>query len=219
MLTKPYSSMLPSNSKYQVQQKDYSTLIAEPRAIDFTSLNNEVNEYQKSLDGKSSKMVSIKMPPFGRVYFQDTGATCKDSKTGKLVRQFTVVDAHRKGISLFDSASRDLANSSVLKMPSYSQINADKCVRVTIKTVDSAGTMGKDTKHVSVFEAKNISPDIRLDMPKTKESMLSNDYMDAGQNLFSDDDDNNMDAGQNLFIGSVAVLGLYLFFKILYKKN
>jgi len=199
--------MLPSNSKYQVQQKDYSTLIAEPRAIDFTSLNNEVNEYQKSLDGKSSKMVSIKMPPFGCVYFQDTGEMCKDSKTGKLVRQFTVVDSHRKGISLFDSASRDLANSSVLKMPTDLQINADKCIQITIKTVDSAGTTGKDTKHVSVFEAKNISPDIRLDMPKTQESM------------FSSYDDNNMDAGQNLFIGSVAVLGLYLFFKILYKKN
>ena len=145
------------------------------------------------------------MPPFGRVYFQDTGATCKDSKTGKLVRQFTVIDSHQKDTSLFDSASRDLANSSVLKMPSYSQINADKCVRVTIKTVDSAGTTGKDTKHVSVFEAKNISPNIRLDMPKTQESMFSND--------------NDMDAGQNLFIGSVAVLGLFLFFKILYKKN
>jgi hypothetical protein len=29
----------------------------------------------------------------------------------------------------------------------------------------------------------------------------------------------NMDAGQNLFIGSVAVLGLYLFYKVLYKRG
>ena len=207
MLTKPASTMLPPKNKYvQIQQSDYSKMIREPKATDFASINLEVNEYDKALDGKRSTMIWSGTPPLGRVYFQPTGETCRDKKTGKMVPQFTVVDAHRKGAKLMDLAERDFNNAAKLKIPTDKQIKADICVPVTIRVVTGIDPPGKMTKHVSEFDAKNISPDIR-------ESMTNEGTSDEGEDMTL-----NMDAGQNLFIGSVAVLGLYLFFKVLYKR-
>lgn len=213
MLTKPASTMLPPNNKYvQIQQTDYSKLIREPKATDFASINLEINEYEKAFDGKRSTMVSIGTPPLGRVYFQPTGETCRDKKTGKMVPRFTVVDAHRKGAKLMDLAERDFNNAAKLKMPTDNQIKANICVPVTIRTYESlTDPRVKETRHVSEFDAGNISPDI-------KESMTNEGTKDNGPSDEGEDMTLNMDAGQNLFIGSVAVLGLYLFFKVLYKR-
>ena len=124
-----------------------------------------------------------------------------------MVPRFTVVDAHRKGAKLMDLAERDFNNAAKLKMPTDNQIKANICVPVTIRTYEIlSDPPGKMTKHVSEFDAKNISPDIR-------ESMTNEGTSDEGEDMTL-----NMDAGQNLFIGSVAVLGLYLFFKVLYKR-
>lgn len=213
MLTKPASTMLPPKNKYvQIQQTDYSKLIREPKATDFASINLEVNEYDKALDGKKSTMIWSGTPPLGRVYFHPTGETCRDKKTGKMVPQFTVVDAHRKDAKLMDLAERDFNNAAKLKIPTNKQIKADICVPVTIRTYEIlTDPPGKQTRHVSEFDAENISPDIR-------ESMTNEGTTDKGTTNEGEDMTLNMDAGQNLFIGSVAVLGLYLFFKVLYKR-
>jgi len=219
MLTKISSTMLPPNNKYvQIQQTDYSKLIREPKAMDFASINLEVNEYDKAFDGKKSTLILTATPPFGHVYFQPTGETCRDKKTSKMVPRFTVIDAHRKDAKLMDLAERDFNNAAKLKMPTDTQIKANICVPVTIRTIDSEGKTGKETRHVSEFDSENISTDIR-------ESMTNEGTLDKGAALdksaaLSDEDMTlNMDAGQNLFIGSVAVLGLYLFFKVLYKRT
>jgi len=212
MLTKPASTMLPPKNKYvQIQQTDYSKLIREPKAADFASINLEVNEYAKALDGKISTMILTGTPPFGRVYFQPTGETCRDKKTGIIVPRFAVIDAHRKGMKLMDLAESDFNVASKLNMPMDAQIKANICVPVTIKTINSEGNTGKATQYVSEFDAENISPDIR-------ESMTNEGTKDKGGASPEKEMTLNMDAGQNLFIGSVAVLGLYLFFKVLYKN-
>jgi len=59
-----------------------------------------------------------------------------------------------------------------------------------------------------VYEAKNISPDIK--MRKTKKETMMN-LMDSGEV--------DLDAGQQIFVGSVTVLGLYMLFRMLYKKQ
>ena len=212
MLTKPSSTMLPPKNKYvQMQQIDYSKLIIGPKAANFNSINLEVNEYNNALDGKKSKMVYNGTPPFGRVYFQPTGETCRIKKTGKMVPQFTVIDSHRKGMKLMDLAERDFNMASKIKMPTNKQIKENICVPVTIRAVNGMDPPGKVTQYVSEFDAKNISPVIKESMTLDKESTLDKGTMlDKEMTL-------NMDAGQNLFIGSVAVLGLYLFFKVLYK--
>lgn len=221
MLTKPASTMLPPKNKYvQIQQTDYSKLIREPKATDFASINLEVNEYDKALDGKKSTMIWSGTPPLGRVYFHPTGETCRDKKTGKMVPQFTVVDAHRKGVKLMDLAERDFNNAAKLKIPTNKQIKADTCVPVTIRTYEIlTDPPVKQTRHVSEFDAENISPDIRESMSTSDKDTASPDKGTTDKGAASPDDMTlNMDAGQNLFIGSVAVLGLYLFFKVLYKR-
>lgn len=186
---------------------DYSSLIIGPKATDYASINNEVNEYEKALAGNPSTKVLSALPPFGRIYFQYTGETCT-GPNGRKYPQHTVVDAHRSKMSIFDSANRDFNNAQTINMPSRKVISADRCVPVTIKTIDSGGKAGKDTKYVAVYEAKNISPDIKMHKNK-KETMMN--LMDSGEV--------DLDAGQQLFVGSVTVLGLYMLFRMLYKKQ
>jgi hypothetical protein len=191
----------------RINPNDYSSLIVGPKATDYASINNEVNEYEKALAGNPSKQVLSVLPPFGRIYFQYTGETCT-GPNGRKYPQHTVVDAHRSKMSIFDSANRDFNNAQTINMPSRKVISADRCVPVTIKTIDSGGKAGKDTKYVAVYEAKNISPDIKMRKNK-KETMMN--LMDSGEVDF--------DAGQQLFVGSVTVLGLYMLFRMLYKKQ
>ena len=185
----------------RINPNDYSSLIVGPKATDYASINNEVNEYEKALAGNPSKQVLSVLPPFGRIYFQYTGETCT-GPNGRKYPQHTVVDAHRSKMSIFDSANRDFNNAQTINMPSRKVISADRCVPVTIKTIDSGGKAGKDTKYVAVYEAEKISPDIKETMKNLNESS-----------------EVDLDAGQQLFVGSVTVLGLYMLFRMLYKKQ
>jgi hypothetical protein len=167
-----------------------------PRATDFASIRNEINEYEKALDGKPSTVVLTATPPFGNVYFHPTGETCIDTKKWNTVPRFTVVDAHKKGVTLAQSAEHDFNNVGKVSTPSFF------CKAVTIKTMNAEGKVTNETQNVSLAESENISPDIRV-----KESMATKDL------------ENELDGGQQIFIGSAVVLGLYLFYKVLYKPT
>ena len=204
---KPKSKMLPSNTPEMIHQQDYSTLIVEPKAADFASISKEVNQYQKVLDGKETSKALTMLPPFGRIYFEDTGETCV-GPDGQKKPQHTLVDAYMPKTGLLESANRDFKNASTLLMPSAQEIRANRCVPVTIKTIDSGGKVGKDTKYISVIEENNMSPNIKMLSKKKKEGMM----------LMNIDTDAKLDAGQQLFVGSVTILGLYMFYRLLYKK-
>jgi hypothetical protein len=98
---------------------------------------------------------------------------------------------------------------------------------VTIRTINSEGKTGKETKYVSEFDAGNISPDIResmtTDLKDNGAATPGKGAATPGKGKTTESKDKQvslkLDAGQNLFIGSVAVLGLYLFFKVLYKRT
>jgi len=190
----PAVTILPTNNIGFV--KNYSDLIMEPKGATFESIRNEINEYEKALDGKTSKVVLTATPPFGNVYFHPTGETCIDTKNWNTVPLFTVVDAHKKGITLSQSAERDFNNVGKVSPP----INF--CKAVTIKTMNAEGKPSNETQNVALEESENISPDIRV-----KESMETKDL------------ENELDGGQQIFIGSAVVLGLYLFYKVLYKPT
>jgi hypothetical protein len=205
---KPKSKMLPSKIPSTIHQQDYSTLISEPKAADFASISKEVNEYEKVLKGEASTKALTILPPFGRIYFEDTGETCV-GPDGKKYPQHTLVDAHVPKLGLLESADRDFKNVSTLLMPmTATEIRANRCVPVTIKTIDSGGKAGKDTKYISVIEENNMSPNIKMLSKKNKEGMI----------LMNIDTDAQLDAGQQLFVGSVTILGLYMFYRLLYKK-
>lgn len=199
--------MLPSKTPDMIHQQDYSTLIVEPKAADFASISKEVNEYQKVLDGKETLKALTMLPPFGRIYFENTGETCV-GPDGQKQPQYTLVDAYMPKTGLLESADRDFKNASTLLMPSADEIRANRCVPVTIKTIDSGGKVGKDTKYISVVEENNMSPNIKMLSKKKKEGMV----------LMNIDTDAQLDAGQQLFVGSVTILGLYMFYRLLYKK-
>lgn len=198
-IKKPTMSILPTNTMFL--QKNYSDLIVGPKATDFASIRNEINEYEKALDGKPSTVVLTAMPPFGQIYFHPTGETCRDMKTWKTVPRFIVVDSHKKGIPLAESAERDFNNVDDGKVSTPS----NWCKAVTIKTMNAEGKTKKETQFVSLAESENISPDIRV-----KESM---DNIATTRDL-----EEELDGGQQIFIGSAVVLGLYLFYKVLYKR-
>jgi hypothetical protein len=202
---KPAVTILPTKIMVSpVLQKDYSSLISEPKATDFASIRNEINEYEKALDGKPSTVVLTATPPFGQIYFHPTGETCRDMKTWKTVPRFMVVDAHKKGITMSQSAERDFNNVDVGNVSTPSNL----CKAVTIKTMNAEGKMKKETQYVSLTESENISPDIRV-----KESMDTIATTTSTRDL-----EEELDGGQQIFIGSVVVLGLYLFYKVLYKR-
>jgi len=202
--------MLPSQKPDMIHKQDYSELIVEPKAADFASISKEVNEYEKVLDGKASAKALTILPPFGRIYFENTGETCV-GPDGKKQQQHTLVDSHSTNMSLLDSANRDFKMAATLEMPSAQEIRANRCVPVTIKTIDSGGKAGKDTKYISVIEENNMSPNIKMNKKKNKENMMDYNMMNIEQGV-------ELDAGQQLFVGSVTILGLYMFYKLLYKK-
>ena len=59
-----------------------------------------------------------------------------------------------------------------------------------------------------MIEENNMSPNIKMLSKKKKEGMM----------LMNIDTDAKLDAGQQLFVGSVTILGLYMFYRLLYKK-
>ncbi len=193
--TPPTTTILPTNN--MIFGKNYSELIVGPKAADFASIRNEINEYENALDGKPSKVVLTATPPFGQVYFHPTGETCRDMATWKYVPRFMVVDAHKKGITLAQSAGRDFNN-----VVNNISTSSHWCKAVTIKTMNAEGKSVNQRQFVSLGESENISPDIRV-----KESMETKDL------------ENELDGGQQIFIGSAVVLGLYLFYKVLYKPT
>lgn len=192
---KPTVTILPTNN--MIFGKSYSELIVGPKAASFNTIRDEINEYEKALDGKPSKVVLTATPPFGQVYFHPTGETCRDMATWKSVPRFTVVDAHKKGVTLAESAERDFNN-----VGNNISTSSNWCKAVTIKTMNAEGKSVNQRQFVSLAESENISPDIRV-----KESMTTADL------------ENELDGGQQIFIGSAVVLGLYLFYKVLYKPT
>jgi hypothetical protein len=114
---------------------------------EFTSIQKDIGEYQKALDGKPSDKI-VSKTPLGALYFASTGTKC-NAPDGKLVDRYTVVDS-RANTDLFNSADADFNKSSKpLIELDYKSTLANKCSPQTITPIDVYGRqLAKQTQYV-----------------------------------------------------------------------
>lgn len=114
---------------------------------EFASIQKDIDEYQKALDGKPSEKI-VSKNPLGALYFASTGTKC-NAPDGKLVDRYTVVDS-RANTDLFNSADADFNKSSnPLIELDYKSILANKCSPLTITPIDVYGRqLAKQTHYV-----------------------------------------------------------------------
>lgn len=114
---------------------------------EFASIQKDIGEYQKALDGKPSEKI-VSKNPLGALYFASTGTKC-NAPDGKLVDRYTVVDS-RANTDLFNSADADFNKSfTPLTELDYKSTLANKCRPHTITPIDVYGRqLAKQTRYV-----------------------------------------------------------------------
>jgi len=200
-------------------QTSYSNLIVPPK---YSNTNikqnmNEINEYNKILKGEKSKKMPDVATPVGRVYVYDTGSMCTDIKTGMSVPRHTIVNektSKKNGLLASAYADFDTAGTDpyIDIDPTASNTNSNKCMTVNVR---ETGITGKKTvnekKNITVAEYKRTSPDFFaegfISPGLVDDKVTSGNYMKY------------MDAGQRFFVGTVAVLGLYMYHQMLFGKR
>ena len=112
--------------------------------------------------------------PLGDKFFEDTGASCVDSKTGKTVDRYMYVDNQPEGQIPFIGAGMGSSFSDfrglipgilddiddvnpVRIIKAFTEASTPKCTNVTLKTIDPSGTMTYQTNHVPNEELENVS--------------------------------------------------------------
>jgi hypothetical protein len=156
----------------------YTALIEPPNYSNTDAKKNMliIDSYGKLLKDKNSD--KIKSPvmdkPLGRVVLNDTGASCKDTKTGDYVPRYSVGD-YKKTRGFLASAAADLDA-------------ANKCSKVSITAMDE-----KNNK----VEIKN-------------RHIMNEGFTDK----YGDEPD--LDPGIKFFIGTLSIIGLYMYAQLLY---
>ena len=143
----------------------------------------KINEYQKALDGNKSTAFTAK-PPLGRRYFENTGIGCNNSKNNRYV---------------FIDSMPNAGPSTLQQLPKngiYYSANSDFS-----KVTD---TLNESSKYDCVKKTYT-TVDVKGKKKKKKYYVAKETFISP--NL------NEMNMGQQFFIGSFAVLGLFLFYK------
>jgi len=205
---------------------DYSTLFVAEKTINNANIDQnmkDVLEYSNVLTGNTSSILKTSGKTLGRVYAYDTNETCVDNATLKQVKRHSVINAmdpNAKGI--LNSANSDF-NKSTADINYV--VNADKfpmqCMSVSIIETDINGKSTTNPYYIMIAEIDKLpdslfrggkKPSLPIVVPPitTKEKFVSSANM---KNLTSLE---TMDAGQTFFIGSLGVIGLYMYFKMAY---
>jgi hypothetical protein len=219
---------------------DYSKLFVAEKTINNANIDQnmkDVLEYSNVLTGNTSSILKTSGKTLGRVYAYDTKETCVDNATLKQVKRHSVINAmdpNAKGI--LNSANSDFEKS---KADIDYVTNSDKfprqCMSVPIIETDINGKSTTNPYYIMIAEIDKLpdslfrggkKPDLPIVVPPitttaatttaatttaaTKEKFVSSANM---KNLTSLE---TMDAGQTFFIGSLGVIGLYMYFKMAY---
>jgi hypothetical protein len=192
----------------------YSSLISPPKysKTNIKQNMNDIGEYQKILKGEKSKKMQNVDAPVGKIYAYDTGSMCADVKTGMSIPRYTIInDKTSNANGLLASAYADFENAQTdpyIDVDTSASAGSNKCMTVDIK---ETGVNGKKSvnkqKGISVAEYKRTSPDLFVEGFISPDKVTSDNYM------------KHMDAGQRFFIGTVAVLGLYMYHQLLFGKR
>lgn len=190
---------------------------------------NNIKQYNNILNNKPSTKLAAGInieKPLGRVFLRDTSSNCLSMDTQTLVPRYSIMD-FRKSSGFVNSAVADFntaANTNVFGSSDISMSNY--CIKATIMETNENGITNENTQYVVLADISAADPaifknGIKPSPPTTKKEAFANM---AVQSVDSDlkilpDYMKNMDVGQKIFVGSTAILGLYMYFKLLYGRK
>jgi len=209
---------------------NYSTLITPPKFSQVNVGQNlyDIGEYQKILNGENSRRMPDITHPIGRVYVTETGVMCNDIKTGQSVPRQTIVNVKmEKSISskngILESAYSDFNNAGSSNI--FEDANrkfSDKCMSVDVNEIDKTGKQTTvKTKYLSLAEIERSPSSMFSGVVPTIPKEFKEPFLMPG--LVEDEDRvtvgnfmKHMDGGQRFFVGTLAVMGLYMYHQLLY---
>lgn len=209
-------------------ESNYSSLITPPNFSQINVGQNiyDIGEYQKILNGENSRRMPDITHPVGRVYVAETGVMCNDIKTGQSVPRHTIINVKMsKGKTdkngILDSAYSDFdaAGSSNIFEDANRKFS-DKCMSVDVNEIDKTGkqTVVK-TKYLSLAEIERSPSSLFSGVVPTIPKEFKEPFLMPG--LVEDrvtvaNFMKHMDGGQRFFVGTLAVMGLYMYHQLLY---
>ena len=197
---------------------EYSKLVKETAINDKNIYQNmkDVLEYSNILTGNTSKMLRSSVKTLGRVYAYDTGLYCVNTKSEQ-VKRHSIINA-------MDSTAKGFLNSANSDFKKYNKdidsvTNSDKfpnqCMSVPIIETDIYGKSTTKSYYIMIAEIDKLPSHL---FPGGKKPILpivtptAEKFVNAASLASLD----NLDAGQTFFIGSLGVIGLYMYFKMAY---
>lgn len=97
--------------------------------------------------------------PLGNKYFMQTGASCVDSNTGKMVPRYIYVDNVPDGPipGLVAGVIEDLDVFNPFKvMSAFAEGGSPKCKQITLQTIDANNNVNQDTQYVTLTDITEI---------------------------------------------------------------
>jgi len=181
--------------------------------------------------GKASKTGG----PLGDKFFLETGAKCKDSKTGKDVTRSIYVSNVPDGSIPFISQAMDvnftsfeglvpgimsnLNNINPMKIfQAFMSGTSPECTAVTMPTIDDNNRQGMETKYLTNVDIKGLSPCL---FPSKKNPINGKQCKEGFNNLNSNiqyTGDMPNDTLVQVYYSALGLLGLYILFKAYEKK-
>lgn len=197
---------------------DYSKLIKDVQINDANITQNllDVQDYSKILSGDLDKSSQSKLltssQSLGRVYAYDTSETCIDVASGSHVPRHSVINSLSSKKGLLNSANSDFdkAKSDIFYVTNNDKFPM-KCMSATINETDVYGKTIATPHYIMIAEINQLSDDLFPINTKTKKRVRPIlPKIEKYVNM------ENMDIGQKFFAGSVAILGLYMYFKMVF---
>lgn len=176
-------------------------------------IEKSIKQYSKLLSDEPSKASKIKPnKPVGRIYLQNTNTTCRDDATGAQVPRYAIINV-RKDTGFIQSAMADLVTATSSAMNYADQNSSSKCMKTTIMEVNELGKELQNSQYISLADLRAADSSL---FPGGKKPSIPEGFDVIAAN---DDYEITLDAGQRFFVGSCAVLALYMYYKLVYGKR
>jgi len=217
---------------------DYSKLLVTEQKINDNNVTknmSDILQYSNLLTGNTSTMLKSPVKTLGRVYAYDTNETCVDYSSLKQVKRHSVINAMDSNAKGFLNSANSDFNKSAADI-SY-VVNADKfpmqCMSVPIIETDIYGKSVTNPYYIMIAEIDNLpaslfpggkKPSLPVVTPTTTAATttaatttasVTKEKFVSAASVYKENF-GNMDAGQTFFIGSLGVIGLYMYFKMAY---
>lgn len=204
---------------------DYSRLLVPEKLLNEANIlqnMTDVQEYSKILTQNTSNILVSPVKSLGRVYAYDTTETCVDYSTLKQVPRHTIINSMPtwwEGGGLLNSAKSDFKKSTA---DINYVVNAEKfpmkCMSVPIIETDIYGRSTTKSYYIMIAEIDKLSynlfpgnkkPTLPTASPIPKDKFINMEEARLASVA-------SLDAGQTFFVGSLGVIGLYMYFKMVY---